>query len=98
MGFRGGGGNGIELIPPEGDADQGGFGRTDRRCIVRARNTESIEEGIGASLVGMTGNFHRESPSRAVDGEFEGWEAAAGAIVIDRKSTRLNSSHRCISY
>src|SRR5437763_7256554 len=49
----------------------------------------------GARFYDGPDEVHRASVARQV---LRGYEAPADEVPTDRKSTRLNSSHRCISY
>src|SRR5437762_7321134 len=65
---------------------------------------EVVEETLAYVLREMTspeGPFYstQDADSEGVEGKFFVWTLAeVEKILGDRKSTRLNSSHRCISY
>src|SRR5437879_10558862 len=73
--------------------------------LLRSQDAWKIKAGLdrGEYSVGIEGqkvridpsmvSFVESVPDHVVEEPFEG-----GVVFLDRKSTRLNSSHRCISY
>src|SRR5437764_6480865 len=69
--------------------------------ITFARVDHEIEEGdvpgVVVSRVNMSTRFMKELVD-AMQDAWSKWSTREGIRNLDRKSTRLNSSHRCISY
>src|ERR1017187_5276765 len=66
---------------------------------VHLSDLPQLKVDIAAQAAGSRSHFHSEHRLRHSEGFFI-WVLCRGIVVrdTDRKSTRLNSSHRCISY
>src|SRR5437879_4156163 len=75
-----------------------------RSCLVFSRSSQFLDAAAFFMLDDVQAAFFFDGAGPAaativcVVGDRPGARPAANARVTDRKSTRLNSSHRCISY
>src|ERR1017187_9090539 len=70
---------------------------TERFAAVPKRNRDSLHERYTTPIFATVNAMHcGRSRSRVV--VLNATASSLNALTVDRKSTRLNSSHRCISY
>src|SRR5437879_7879315 len=77
----------------------GGVVRAGGGPVLRAAGASAAGPGLSGWLVEWSGTQERLVAGGVRRGHHAGRDAAVvEPLALDRKSTRLNSSHRCISY